>query len=98
MKKKLTKKQANKIFTKLGWEILEHKFRYYCGSEYGLTPIPDDKYDIIETNYKKLAKLLKIKPTACSYVGFPSDRPCGRLVASKLAKRKKGLTSTITSL
>lgn len=54
-----------------------------------MKPISDEKYDKYEITYKKLAKALKLEPTACSYVGFPSDKPCGKLVFEKLVSMKK---------
>ena len=81
---KLNKEQAEKLFVKLSWEILEHKFRYYEGAKHGLTPIADEAYDKIESNYKKLASALKINPTASDMVGFDINKPSCKLVMKKL--------------
>lgn len=75
-----------KRFIKLGWTILEAKYFYYrdrtnkyCKS--------DDWYDKIELEYIELAKELGREPTAYNYVGFPEDRPCGRLVAERCKQK-----------
>ena len=76
-------------YARLSMQILEHKFRYYEGSQYNLTPIPDNQYDDLETKYKKITKFLNEEASACSHVGFPWDTGSGRLVASKLARNKQ---------
>jgi hypothetical protein len=68
----------------LSWKILEHKFRYYCGAEYGIKPVPDEVYDEVEEKYKKLSKILKLEPSAYNMVGFDFDKPSCRLVAERL--------------
>jgi hypothetical protein len=86
--KKLSK--YKKTFAKLSWRILEMKFLYYEGSNHGLANmIPSDSdYDFLEDKYKKLAKILKVKPTASDHVGFPRDTPSGRLVANHMITNK----------
>lgn len=75
-----------KTFAKLSWRILEMKFLYYEGAKYGLSNmIPSDEdYDFLENKYKKLAKLLGVKPTASDHVGFPHDTGSGQLVMNNL--------------
>lgn len=97
MGEELTNRQKVTLkFARLSWKILEHKFRYYLGDSYeNAKPISDDKYDEIESLYKKLAVALKVEPTASNHVGFPSDTPSGRLVMSKFilkGKTKKALS------
>jgi predicted phosphoadenosine phosphosulfate sulfurtransferase len=86
MKKKLSRTEAKQLVVRLSWKILEHKFRYYEGAKYNLKTIPDEKYDKIESKYKRLCKALKIEPSASDMVGFNYDKPSCRLVASKLTK------------
>ena len=83
---KLTREEANKLLIKLSWKILEAKFAYYHPELCKVRPIADDKYDKMEDTYKKLCKLLKVNPTACNSVGFPTERACARLIMSKLSK------------
>ncbi len=92
--KKLTleeKTKKNRLFVKLSWRILECKFCYYNGAAYGIKPISDDKYDLYEDKYRKLAKELKLKPTACDMVGFDSSRGLCRIVMENMI-RSKGKT------
>lgn len=81
-------------FIQLGWEILEHKFAYYHPDK--LHPswkasivVPDEVYDAKEADYRDIAKALSLPPTAADAVDFPIDKPCGRLVMSKLTKRAR---------
>ena len=86
----MTKDEAKKLYIKFGWKILEAKFHYYEGGKYNLKPLyPDEKYDELERRYKKLAGALKLPTSACDSVGFPFDRPSGRLVADKILSKIK---------
>lgn len=75
------------LFVRLSWKILEHKWRYYWGVRHGVQPISDEKYDKIETNYKKLAKVLKLKTYASDMVGFDFDRPSCRIVHENMCRK-----------
>jgi hypothetical protein len=82
---------ARSRFIKLGWQILEHKYRYYILSK----PIVNDyQYDMIEKEYEKLAAELGEPPTASDMVDFDKSRPACIAVALKLnppksSRRKK---------
>ena len=89
IKKPKTKEEARTLYIKLSWKILEHKFRYYEGHKYGLTPISDDKYDKLESVYKKLAKLLKEPTSASDMVGFDYNRPSCKIVVEAFGKQIK---------
>jgi hypothetical protein len=72
----------------LGWEILEHKWRYYVGVEYPQVQadiIPDAKYDVIEAEYINLCVQLGREEYSNS-VGFPHQRASARLVDDKMRK------------
>lgn len=73
----------HKRFIELGWQILEHKWRYYIGAGYGVDPIPDTEYDEIEAEYTMLAVKLG-KNEYSNAVGFPHDRPSAKLVDLKM--------------
>lgn len=75
---------------RLTWWILEQKLMYYY-PEYG-NCVEDHVYDENEDLYKKLCSELKVSPTACENVGFPFESPSGKLVVSKLEKKKRTLT------
>lgn len=89
MTKKISREKATLIFNRLSWFILENKFKYYCGAKYGIEPIADEVYDKYEDRYKKLAQMLKLKPTASDMVGFDENRPSCRLVMEKLIGKKR---------
>jgi NAD-dependent DNA ligase len=72
-----------KRFLSIGWELLEHKYRYYVLDN---PTIPDHEYDILEKEYDNLAKELDLEPTASNMVGFDTKRPCCQLVISKIRK------------
>jgi hypothetical protein len=84
-------------FVQLGWQILEMKMAYYLPhmvhsdwvKEY---TVSDQTYDTLESEYRSLAHKLNLPPSACEHVGFPSDAPCGKLVASKLSNSRKSIT------
>lgn len=95
MENPLLKKQSNVLefkspgqspeerYIQLGWEILEHKWRYYVGTAYGVEPIPDRMYDIIEAEYVSLCVQLGHNEYS-NAVGFPHSRASARLVDSKM--------------
>jgi NAD-dependent DNA ligase len=86
---KITRKEAETLFARLSWEILEHKFRYYCGAKYSIEPtVIDEVYDKIEDKYRKLAKLLGHKTTATDMVGFDYNKPSCRAVMSHIIARE----------
>lgn len=66
-------------FALLSWTILEAKYIYYHRPN-GLNPKPDEWYDDIEDEYKRLAKKLKKKTTACDMVGFDEHSSSGIMV------------------
>lgn len=88
------KKRASylKTFNKLAWRILECKFLYYEGANYNLKAPPDIEYDMLEDKYNKLAKVLKLEPTASNMVGFDSSRGSCKVVMENMIKAK-GKTS-----
>ena len=57
----------------IGWEILVHKYLYYVHNE---AMIEDWQYDYLEKEWEQ--RTGKTAP-----VGFPKDRACCKLVASK---------------
>lgn len=73
-------------FIRLGWCLLERKCAYYSPGDGIPEPPPDSEYDGHERRYRKLARRLGEKPTA-DCVGFPDDRPSGRVVVRKLEIR-----------
>lgn len=87
-------------FIQLGWTILEAKAVYYLGLSG--PKLSDEEYDEYEAEYKQLSKKLNEKPTACSYVGFPDSKPCGKLVLDKMriknGKIQAGWNYTIKEL
>lgn len=86
-----TKKQAQLLFIRMGWWLLEQKFLYYEEGKYKtVRPVSDELYDKIEEFYKKLGEKLDKRPTACEFVGFPYNTPSGRLVAEFIIKNGKG--------
>ncbi len=81
MLKSLTKEEKLERFIKMGWEILEHKCRYYimCTSI-----IEDHVYDKLEKEYEALAAELGLEPSASNMIDFDTKRPSSRLVMDKL--------------
>ncbi len=78
-------------FIKLGWEILEHKCKYYILNKPTVT---DYEYDIIEKEYDALADKLGLDKSASDMVDFDTKRPACQSVMRKLGvsgkrKRKK---------
>lgn len=70
-----------KRFRKLGWEILEHKARYYVLSS---PSIGDYEYDMLEKEYETLAVELSLPPSASSMVDFDWNRPSCQRVLDKV--------------
>ncbi len=70
----------------LGWEILEHKWRYYVGVAYGVEPISDAAYDEIEAEYIMLCGQIGLPEYSNNAVGFPHDRASAKLVDQKMRK------------
>lgn len=58
-------------FIKLGWELLEHKYRYYI---LNMNTISDYDFDQLEAEYRKLAEELGLPPSASDMVGFDNTR------------------------
>lgn len=85
VKKNMAKIDDEKLFIKLGWKILEHKFRYYVLHS---PSVQDHEYDRLEREYDALALKLGVTPTASDMVGWKADRPACILVAGKV--RMKG--------
>lgn len=68
-------------FIELGWELLEHKCRYYIKCD----PIIEDHiYDKMEKEYETLAKELNEPPSVTDMVDFNTARPACKLVMKKL--------------
>lgn len=78
---KRPKSPEEKQFIKLGWQLLEHKYRYYVLDQ---PIIQDHEYDQLEREYDRLAKLLNLPPTAADTVGFKRHTPVGFLVECKV--------------
>ena len=73
-------------FTKLGWELLEHKFRYYILSE---PIIQDYAYDMLEKEYDSLAEELNLPKSATDMVDFNMDRWACKLVKDKVLRQRR---------
>jgi hypothetical protein len=83
----------------LCWKILEYKAVYYYPHKIHKTwkkrlTIPDEKYDILENQYRALCQEFDVEPTAADMVGFDQKRPSCKLVLAKLSnppirKRRK---------
>lgn len=73
-------------FIKLGWEILEHKFRYYVLSE---PIIRDYDYDLLEKQYDSLADSLGLPKSATDMVDFKEDRWACKLVKDKVLRQRR---------
>lgn len=54
-------------------EMYKNKFLYYEGVKYGFTPISDEAYDKIETEYKSLCEELGVEPRAYNMVGYNKE-------------------------
>lgn len=73
-------------FIKLGWLILEAKYRYYIRD----APLLEDhEYDTMEREYDELAKKLGLPPSATDMVGFDTKRPSCILVAEKVSGEQR---------
>ena len=48
-------------FIRLGWLLLEHKYRYYILNS---PTISDHEFDTLEAEYRKLAEILELPPSA----------------------------------
>ena len=68
---------------------MECKFAYYYPDQCKKKCPKDEYYDKIESEYRQLAEELGKPTSAADYVGFPKDKPCGRLVMNKQGKRSK---------
>lgn len=75
-------------FIQLGWEILEHKCRYYVLNN---AIIEDYQYDMLEKEYDALADKLGKEKSASDMVGFNENRPSCREVLKKMTFEKKRL-------
>jgi NAD-dependent DNA ligase len=84
--KHLNKQQR---FIDLGWLILEHKWRYYIGVRYGVSPVSDAEYDKLEDEYVQLADELIENAYSSTMVGFDINRPSCQLVDSKMKTQYK---------
>lgn len=85
----MTKEEAIEKHIQHSWAVLEHKWRYYVGTKYGVKPVSDEKYDKIEENYKKLCKVLKLPTTASDMVGFDFNRGSCKIVHIKMCNQYK---------
>lgn len=89
-KPKQTKEQR---FVELSWRLLELKLSYYYPaviheSRKKEVSIPDQAYDALADEYRKLAKELGLPASADDMVGFDFDRPSCSLVAGHLRSPK----------
>lgn len=73
-----------KRFIKLGWQIIEAKYRYYGKDD---AVLKDHEYDALEREYDALAKELGEEPTAANMVGYNGLRPSAQLAADKVEQR-----------
>jgi hypothetical protein len=74
-------------FIRLGWNILYHKALYYelmDNTEYDHMRISDSKFDIMEKEYRRIAKILHEKPTAADAIGFSLTRPSHTTALAKV--------------
>lgn len=62
--------------------VLKQKYLYYYGVGYGFKPIPDEDYDVIEGEYKRLCEELGLEPTASQMVGFDMSSPISHYIAA----------------
>lgn len=65
----------------LGWQILEHKCRYYV---FHSPIITDYEYDMLEREYDGLAAELGLPASASDMVDFDVKRPACHRVLEKL--------------
>lgn len=73
-------------FLKLGWELLEHKCRYYIL----IQPIINDyAYDLLEKEYDSLALKLGRPQYVSDMVEFDMNRPSCQLVYKNLTWKPK---------
>lgn len=79
MTEQLKNKKAR--FVKLGWELIEHKFRYYILNN---PIIGDTDFDKMEHEYRDLAEELGEEPSASDMVDFNWNRPSCMRVALKI--------------
>jgi NAD-dependent DNA ligase len=75
---------SSERFIELGWQILEHKYRYYILQK---PIIQDYDYDLLEKEYDSLADQLDRPKSATDMVGFNEDRPDCQRVAEKIQSR-----------
>jgi len=73
-----------KRFIKLGWLLIESKYRYYKMDD---PTLEDSEYDRLEKEYDELAKKLGQIPTASDMVGFDQNRPSSALASDKVLGR-----------
>jgi len=73
-------------FIELGWQLLEHKFRYYILAE---PIIKDYDYDMLEKEYDALADELNLPKSASDMVDFDEKRWACKLVRDKVMRQKR---------
>jgi NAD-dependent DNA ligase len=73
-------------FITLGWQLLEHKCRYYVHSK---PSIEDYAYDLLEKEYDTLAAQLGEPPSVSDMVDFDTKRPSCQRVMEKIALEMK---------
>lgn len=81
---KRPKSPDEKRFIKIGWELIEAKFRYYVLDDPLLS---DAEYDRLEREYKELGVKLGIDTEALYMVDFDRNRPACQLAADKIQQR-----------
>lgn len=75
-----------KEYIKLGWTLLEHKYRYYVKNN---PVISDYEYDMLEKKYDALAEELGLPKSASDMVDFNTSRHSCQLVMDKLDDKRK---------
>lgn len=66
----------------LHYFILKQKYLYYYGVSYGFRTIPDEDYDAIEQEYKRVCDELGKEPEASQMVGFNMKSPISHYIAA----------------
>lgn len=87
-------------FVQLEWAMLELKLAYYHPQMvhvdwHKYVMRPDAVYDALEDLYKFIGTNLKLKLWVSEIVGFDFERPCCRLVFSKLSKPMNNSTAPL---
>ena len=76
----------NDLMVSLGWQILEHKWRYYVGRAHGIDTISDQEYDELEDKYVGACMAVGEEPYS-NVVGFTFERASCRIVHEKMCNK-----------